>query len=68
MKETKHKIKTVKNCYFSKIWTRFKQKPTRLTQNIVQYHPIKVILCSYLLLKKMNERITDSQYINKYTS
>ena len=28
---------------------------------------VKVILYSYLILKKMNERITDSQYINKYT-
>jgi len=27
----------------------------------------KVILYSYLILKKMNERITDSKYINKYT-
>ena len=27
----------------------------------------KVILYSYLILKKMNERIIDSQYINKYT-
>ena len=28
---------------------------------------LKVILYSYLILKKMNERIIDSQYINKYT-
>ena len=28
---------------------------------------LKVILYSYLILKKMNERITDSEYINKYT-
>jgi len=28
---------------------------------------VKVILYSYLILKKMNERITDSKYINKYT-
>ena len=28
---------------------------------------IKIILYSYLILKKMNERITDSKYINKYT-
>jgi len=28
---------------------------------------LKVILYSYLILKKMNERITDSKYINKYT-
>jgi len=27
----------------------------------------KVILYSYLILKKMNERITDSYYCNKYT-
>ena len=28
---------------------------------------VKVLLYSYLILKKMNERITDSWYINKYT-
>jgi len=28
---------------------------------------VKVILYLYLILKKMNERITDSLYINKYT-
>ena len=28
---------------------------------------VKVILYSYLILKKMNERITDSYYCNKYT-
>jgi len=27
----------------------------------------KVILYSYLILKKINERITDSYYCNKYT-
>ena len=33
----------------------------------VHYKIFKVILYSYLILKKMNERITDSSYINKYT-
>jgi len=28
---------------------------------------LKVILYSYLIFKKMNERIIDSKYINKYT-
>jgi len=28
---------------------------------------VKVILYSYFILKKMNERITDSYYINTYT-
>jgi len=30
-------------------------------------YSIKVMLYSYLILKKMNDRITDSYYINKYT-
>jgi len=29
--------------------------------------PLKVILYSYLILKKMNERIADIYYCNKYT-
>ena len=28
---------------------------------------LKVMLCSYLILKQMNKRITDNWYINKYT-
>jgi len=28
---------------------------------------VKVILYSYLILKKINERLTDSYYCNKYT-
>jgi len=34
---------------------------------VIDTKVIKVILYSYLILKKMNERITDSKYINKYT-
>ena len=34
---------------------------------ICVFWALKVILYSYLILKKMNERITDSYYCNKYT-
>jgi len=35
--------------------------------NVAYMLTFKVILYSYLILKKMNERITGRQYINKYT-
>ena len=37
------------------------------SNQIMLHSTIKVMLYSYLILKKMNECITDSLYINKYT-
>ena len=56
-------------CYGSELWGFHKAVDIERvhTKFLKQLLSFKVILYSYLILKKMNERITDNSYINKYT-
>jgi len=42
-------------------------KYAQKVQLVLSRPKVKVILYSYFILKKVNERITDSYYCNKYT-